>query len=79
LLKPTGGDKPETWLQWAASSAGADVAEVWCRHRDAGRIDRHRRWTTRSATALDRNQLGALLMAAALGSAQKHALISLLA
>jgi integrase/recombinase XerD len=48
-------------------------------HSPAAHVRRPRLDYESHATALDRNELGALLVAAGLGSAQDHALISLLA
>jgi integrase/recombinase XerD len=48
-------------------------------HSPAAHVRRPRLDYESHATALDRNELGALLVAAGLGSAQEHALISLLA
>jgi site-specific recombinase XerD len=48
-------------------------------HSPAAHVRRPRLDYESHATALDRNELGALLVAAGLGSAQEHALMSLLA
>ena len=48
-------------------------------HSPAAHVHRPRLDYESHATALDRNELGALLVAAGLGSAQEHALISVLA
>jgi integrase/recombinase XerD len=55
------------------------VEEELLDHSPAAHVRRPRLDYESHATALDRNELGALLVAAGLGSAQEHALISLLA
>ena len=55
------------------------VEEELLDHSPAAHVHRPRLDYESHATALDRNELGALLVAAGLGSAQEHALISLLA
>jgi site-specific recombinase XerD len=54
------------------------VEEELLDHSPAAHVHRPRLNYESHATALDRNELGALLVAAGLGSAQEHALISLL-
>jgi integrase len=48
-------------------------------HSPSAHVRRPRLDYESHATALDRNELGALLVAAGLGTAQEHALITLLA
>jgi integrase/recombinase XerD len=55
------------------------VEEDLLDHSPAAHVRRPRLDYESRATALDRNELGALLVAAGLGSAAEHALISLLA
>jgi len=55
------------------------VEEELLDHSPAAHVHRPRLDYESHATALDRNELGALLIAAGLGTAQEHALISLLA
>jgi site-specific recombinase XerD len=55
------------------------VEEELLDHSPAAHVRRPRLDYDSHATALDRNELGALLVAAGLGSAQEHALMSLLA
>ena len=55
------------------------VEEELLDHSPAAHVRRPRLDYDSHATALDRNELGALLVAAGLGTAQEHALISLLA
>ena len=55
------------------------VEEELLEHSPAAHVRRPRLDHESHATALDRNELGALLVAAGLGSAREHALISLLA
>ena len=55
------------------------VEEELIEHSPAAHVRRPRVDYESHATALDRNELGALLVAAGLGSALEHALISLLA
>jgi site-specific recombinase XerD len=55
------------------------VEEELLDHSPAAHVRRPRLDYESHATALDRNELGALLVAAGLGTAQEHALISLLA
>ena len=55
------------------------VEEDLLDHSPAAHVRRPRLDYESHATALDRNEVGALLVAAGLGSAQEHALISLLA
>jgi site-specific recombinase XerD len=55
------------------------VEEELLDHSPAAHVHRPRLDYESHATALDRNELGALLVAAGLGSAQDHALMSLLA
>jgi len=60
------------------SIATAATAELLT-HSPAAHVRRPRLDYESHATALDRNELGALLVAAGLGTAQEHALMSLLA
>ena len=55
------------------------VEEELLDHSPAAHVHRPRLDYESHATALDRNELGALLVAAGLGTAQEHALISMLA
>ena len=55
------------------------VEEELLEHSPAAHVRRPRLDYQSHATGLDRNELGALLVAAGLGSAAEHALISLLA
>jgi site-specific recombinase XerD len=55
------------------------VAEELLDHSPAARVRRPRLDYESHATGLDRNELGALLVAAGLGTAAEHALVSLLA
>jgi integrase/recombinase XerD len=55
------------------------VEEELLDHSPAAHVRRPRRDYESHATALDRNEVGALLVAAGLGPAAEHALISLLA
>jgi integrase len=60
-------------------STATRVEEELLDHSPAAHVRRPRLDYESHATALDRNELGALLVAAGLGTAQEHALISLLA
>ena len=55
------------------------AAARWGRRRPAAHVRRPRLDYESHAVALDRNELGALLVAAGLGPPPEHALISLLA
>jgi site-specific recombinase XerC len=89
---PTSKASPGTWKQGAgpAPPSPADCApsqgsikyaveEELLEHSPAAHVRRPRVDCESHAAALDRNELGALLVAAGLGPPTEHALISLLA
>jgi integrase len=67
------------WLCTIAGFYKYAVEEELLEHSPAAHVRRPRLDYESHATALDRNELGALLVAARLGPAAEHALISLLA
>ena len=79
--KPKGAPAPLLPAGCAPSpgSTKYGVEEELLEHSPAAHVRRPRLDCESHATALDRNELGALLVAAGLGSACEHALISLLA
>ena len=73
-----GPRSPGACAPWPASTATPWRRNSWT-HSPAVHVRRPRLDYESHATALDRNELGALLVAAGLGPAPEHALISLLA